>query len=159
SSRLQVGDVVVAVDGKPLAAGGNGEAATPAVDLGAALISHAGKETLLEVRRPPAAAGAGRPTAEPSAGGTPATSASAGSRAGAGGNPSRPRRAPRPAEPVPQPGTIFVLITPVSATENDNLRYEAEVEDRRATVERLSGGKLGYLHIRGMSEPSVRDFE
>jgi tricorn protease len=30
---------------------------------------------------------------------------------------------------------------------------------RAAQVEKLSGGKLGYLHIRAMSEPSVRDFE
>jgi tricorn protease len=40
-----------------------------------------------------------------------------------------------------------------------NLRYEDEVRQRRAIVEELSDGRLGYLHIRGMSMPSVRDFE
>lgn len=40
-----------------------------------------------------------------------------------------------------------------------NLRYEDEVRQRRAIVDEASEGRLGYLHIRGMSMPSVRDFE
>ena len=31
--------------------------------------------------------------------------------------------------------------------------------DRRALVEKLSGGEVGYLHIRQMNEPSLRQFE
>jgi len=53
----------------------------------------------------------------------------------------------------------LVLIKPVSYGTYSALAYQQEVLDRRAMVEKLSDGKLGYLHIRGMSEPSVRDFE
>lgn len=56
-------------------------------------------------------------------------------------------------------GTKLLLIVPTSTGNIGNLAYEQEVRDRRAAVERLSNGRLGYLHIRGMSEPSVRDFE
>lgn len=52
-----------------------------------------------------------------------------------------------------------ILIEPISYGGYSQLAYEQEVLDRRALVERLSEGRLGYLHIRGMSEPSVRDFE
>lgn len=53
----------------------------------------------------------------------------------------------------------MILITPTTSGDDVNLRYTDEVKRRQAKVEELSGGKLGYLHIRGMSEPSVRDFE
>ncbi len=39
------------------------------------------------------------------------------------------------------------------------LLYEEWVEQNRQEVERLSGGKLGYLHIRGMDFPSFRQLE
>lgn len=57
------------------------------------------------------------------------------------------------------PTTRTVLIIPISTGAYDARRYQDEVLDRRALVDKLSGGRLGYLHIRGMSEPSVRDFE
>ncbi|MEL6741598.1 MAG: PDZ domain-containing protein, partial [Planctomycetota bacterium] len=47
----------------------------------------------------------------------------------------------------------FVLITPHSYGVENNMRYDAEVQRRRSEVERLSDGRLGYLHIRGMSMP------
>lgn len=53
----------------------------------------------------------------------------------------------------------LMLITPFSAGADSGLRYDAEVARRKAMVDRLSGGKLGYLHIRGMDIGSVRDFE
>lgn len=53
----------------------------------------------------------------------------------------------------------LVLITPVSASADSALRYDEEVARRQRLVDRLSGGRLGYLHIRGMDMPSVRDFE
>lgn len=53
----------------------------------------------------------------------------------------------------------MVLIVPISWGQWDSLRYSEIVQQRREMVERLSGGRLGYLHIRGMSEPSVREFE
>lgn len=52
-----------------------------------------------------------------------------------------------------------VLIVPVGSAADTDLRYRAEVRRRTAMVDQLSGGRLGYLHIRSMSEPSVRDFE
>ncbi|HOB53412.1 MAG TPA: S41 family peptidase [Acidobacteriota bacterium] len=38
-------------------------------------------------------------------------------------------------------------------------RYRAWVKERRALVERWSGGKLGYIHIQGMDAPSLEEFE
>ncbi|MEM9066196.1 MAG: S41 family peptidase [Planctomycetota bacterium] len=52
-----------------------------------------------------------------------------------------------------------VLLTPSGFGADNTLRYEHGVIDRRAEVDRLSNGRLGYLHIRGMNLPSVRDFE
>jgi len=53
----------------------------------------------------------------------------------------------------------YVIITPISGGSETNLRYEQEVLDRRARVDELSAGRIGYLHIRGMDAPHVRDFE
>jgi tricorn protease len=50
-------------------------------------------------------------------------------------------------------------VTPVSAAQYGNLQYEKWVADRRATVDKLSNGEIGYLHIRQMNEPSLRKFE
>lgn len=56
-----------------------------------------------------------------------------------------------------QPRRLVLDAAPAAA--ESNLRYEAEVARRRAEVDRLSDGALGYLHIRGMNEDSLRDFE
>lgn len=59
-------------------------------------------------------------------------------------------------------GTIkprSILLTPYSSGADNNLRYEDESNQRRALVDKLSGGKLGYLHIRAMSQPEVDDYE
>ncbi|MFK7759396.1 MAG: S41 family peptidase [Phycisphaerales bacterium] len=55
--------------------------------------------------------------------------------------------------------THFGMVTPASFGANTTVRYRQEVMDRQAEVDKLSDGKLGYLHIRSMGEPSVRDFE
>ncbi|MDA3837569.1 MAG: S41 family peptidase [Candidatus Delongbacteria bacterium] len=39
-----------------------------------------------------------------------------------------------------------------------NLKYEDWVNDRRKMVDELSGGKVGYLHIQGMDDPSYDKF-
>lgn len=52
-----------------------------------------------------------------------------------------------------------MLITPIGWGSINNLEYDAMVAERRRLVHEWSGGQLGYLHIRGMSQPSVRDFE
>ena len=40
-----------------------------------------------------------------------------------------------------------------------NLRYERWVKERRKKVDELSGGRIGYLHIQAMNQPSLRKFE
>ncbi len=107
ASKLSVGDVVTAINGKPLAPDGG----TPTMDMSEAMAGTAGEETLLDIV---------------------------------------------PADPA---GPMFVLIVPTSSGGESNLRYEDGVRQRRARVEELSGGRVGYLHIRGMNEPSLRDFE
>ena len=62
----------------------------------------------------------------------------------------------RRADPA-KPGTV--LITPANSGADSSYRYEDEVARRTALVGQLSNGRLGYLHIQGMSMPSVRDFE
>jgi tricorn protease len=52
-----------------------------------------------------------------------------------------------------------VLLHPVGDSEHENLRYEQWVRQRRALVDRWSGGRLGYLHIQGMNIPSFETFE
>ncbi|HUE81841.1 MAG TPA: S41 family peptidase [Pyrinomonadaceae bacterium] len=39
------------------------------------------------------------------------------------------------------------------------LRYERWVKERRKRVDELSGGRIGYLHIQAMNQPSLRKFE
>lgn len=52
-----------------------------------------------------------------------------------------------------------VLVVPMSFGAWDVAQYWDEVERRRKRVEELSGGRLGYLHIRAMGGASVGDFE
>lgn len=55
--------------------------------------------------------------------------------------------------------TKLGLVTPTTYGGESALRYDDEVEKRRAEVDRLSGGRLGYLHIRGMGINEVRNYE
>ena len=55
--------------------------------------------------------------------------------------------------------THTVLLKPISYGVTGNLAREAELAARRDEVTALSDGRLGYLHIRGMSMPSVHQFE
>jgi tricorn protease len=56
-------------------------------------------------------------------------------------------------------GAWTAKVRPVNAMQQGTLQYERWVADRRAMVDKLSGGTLGYLHIRQMNEPSLRQFE
>jgi tricorn protease len=56
-------------------------------------------------------------------------------------------------------GAWRTKVTPVSSFQFATLQYDRWVADRRALVDKLSGGTIGYLHIRQMSEPSLRQFE
>lgn len=55
--------------------------------------------------------------------------------------------------------TKLALVTPTTFNTVSVLRYEDEVAKRRAEVDELSNGRLGYLHIRGMGLAEVRDYE
>ena len=48
-------------------------------------------------------------------------------------------------------------VTPITWVEQSRLLYERWWHASRATVERLSGGRLGYAHIRGMSDGPYRE--
>jgi tricorn protease len=50
-------------------------------------------------------------------------------------------------------------IEPVNSGAYSQLRYERWVKDRRAMVDKLSNGRIGYLHIQSMNQPSLRRFE
>jgi tricorn protease len=54
-------------------------------------------------------------------------------------------------------GAWEVAITP--ATGFGDLQYARWVEDRRVMVDKLSNGEIGYLHIRAMDAPSLRQFQ
>ena len=56
-------------------------------------------------------------------------------------------------------GAWKTKIVPVSPSGYSTLRYEKWVDDRRAMVERLSRGEIGYLHIRQMNAESLRRFQ
>ena len=49
------------------------------------------------------------------------------------------------------------VVLPISRAEQNNLLYKRWVKGRAAEVERLSGGRLGYVHIEGMNDASFRD--
>jgi tricorn protease len=52
--------------------------------------------------------------------------------------------------------TRDAVVQPVSSTAAVGLLYRQWVEERRAMVDRLSGGKLGYVHIADMSDASLQ---
>jgi len=47
-------------------------------------------------------------------------------------------------------------IKPINPGELNNLRYHQWVRDREADVERLSNGRLGYVHVQNMNDASFR---
>lgn len=49
-----------------------------------------------------------------------------------------------------------VVLRPVTLQVESGLLYRAWVNDRRAYVDKISGGKLGYVHIADMSDASLR---
>jgi tricorn protease len=56
-------------------------------------------------------------------------------------------------------GAWRARIEPVSMQAFSQLRYERWVKQRREMVEKLSNGRIGYLHIQAMNQPSLRRFE
>jgi tricorn protease len=55
-------------------------------------------------------------------------------------------------------GAWEVSLEPMSEPALSEAQYEKWVSDRRATVDKLSGIEIGYLHIKAMDESSLRRF-
>ncbi len=56
-------------------------------------------------------------------------------------------------------GAWMTHVVPASQGAYTTLQYEDWVAQRRAIVDKLSGGQIGYVHIRAMDAPSLRRFE
>ncbi len=52
-----------------------------------------------------------------------------------------------------------VIVKPMGSYRHGWLSYDRWVKGRRAMVEEMSDRKLGYLHVRGMGDPSLARFE
>jgi len=48
-------------------------------------------------------------------------------------------------------------VKPITPAAEDNLLYDRWVKSRREEVDRLSKGRLGYVHVKGMNDASFRD--
>lgn len=48
------------------------------------------------------------------------------------------------------------VVMPISTGEEYQLRYDRWVKQRREQVRELSGGRIGYVHVRGMNDSSFR---
>ena len=53
-------------------------------------------------------------------------------------------------------GKKDIVVVPVNAAALSSLMYDRWVKRNAAEVERLSGGRLGYVHIKGMNDASFR---
>ncbi|MGH9657366.1 MAG: S41 family peptidase [Bryobacteraceae bacterium] len=56
-------------------------------------------------------------------------------------------------------GAWTTKIEPVPIAAYSQLRYDRWVKERRETADKLSGGRVGYLHIQAMNPASLRKFE
>ncbi|HEX8687039.1 MAG TPA: S41 family peptidase, partial [Pyrinomonadaceae bacterium] len=61
-------------------------------------------------------------------------------------------------KPTPE-GAWSTRIEPTTMGSYSQLRYERWVKERREMVDKLSGGRVGYVHIQAMNAPSLRRFE
>src|SRR6185369_3787466 len=56
-------------------------------------------------------------------------------------------------------GAWKTRIEAINGQAYSTLRYERWVKERRQKVDEMSGGRIGYIHIRAMDQPSLRKFE
>jgi tricorn protease len=56
-------------------------------------------------------------------------------------------------------GSRVVGVRPIAGNELGNLNYEAWVAQNHERVRQLSNGRVGYLHIRAMDQPSLERFK
>jgi tricorn protease len=56
-------------------------------------------------------------------------------------------------------GAWTVSLEPLASLAEGNLEYDRWVADRKAMVDKLSLGQIGYLHIKAMDAPSLAKFQ
>ena len=56
-------------------------------------------------------------------------------------------------------GASRTRIETINTNAYSNLRYDRWVKERRQKVDEASQGRVGYIHIRAMDQPSLRKFE
>jgi tricorn protease len=56
-------------------------------------------------------------------------------------------------------GSWTARIEPVTPQAYNQLRYQRWVNERKEMTRKLSNGRIGYLHIQAMDQPSLRKFE
>ncbi len=49
------------------------------------------------------------------------------------------------------------VVKPIAQSEQAELLYRRWIKREREAVDKLSGGRIGYVHVRGMDEPSYRE--
>ena len=53
--------------------------------------------------------------------------------------------------------TVDIVLTPGGAADEAELLYKRWVRSREALVEKVSGGRVGYVHVEGMNSASFRE--
>ena len=56
-------------------------------------------------------------------------------------------------------GAWTVSLDPLTAAAQSDLAYDRWVEQRKAITKAISGGEIGYLHIKAMDAPSLAKFQ
>ena len=56
-------------------------------------------------------------------------------------------------------GAWNMSLEPLNQQAQGDLEYERWVDERRASVDQMSNGDIGYLHIRAMDAPSLERFQ
>lgn len=58
---------------------------------------------------------------------------------------------------TPEGASVDEVVLPIAAGTTNELLYQRWVKGREDMVDKLSGGRLGYVHIRSMGDPSFRE--
>jgi tricorn protease len=69
------------------------------------------------------------------------------------------RRAPAGGAADAEPLALEALVVPISGGEQARLAYEDIQRRMRETVARLSNGRIGYIHVQSMDQPSLDEYE
>jgi tricorn protease len=84
--------------------------------------------------------------------------ASGGGGGGAGGGGGRANAGAGAGGPAAAGAARDVIVEPVALAEENRLRYDEWRYTRRLLVDSLSGGRIGYVHLRAMGPNDIADF-